>query len=72
MSKILFEVSHPFELSRLCLSDAIQARLDELLDRQDRREALSSEERLEAEQLVDLAELLTLLRLRTERLGRTP
>jgi hypothetical protein len=35
-----------------------------LLDKQDRGESLSEDEQVEAEALVDLAELLTLLRLR--------
>jgi hypothetical protein len=40
-----------------------------LLDRQDRGIRLTEAERQEAEGLVDLAELLTLLRLRAERLA---
>jgi hypothetical protein len=47
----------------------VAARL-QLLDRQDAGQPLSPEEREEAEGLVNLAELLTLLRLRTERLAR--
>jgi hypothetical protein len=38
-----------------------------LLDRQDRGETLSADERPEAEGLVNLAETLSLLRLRAER-----
>jgi hypothetical protein len=49
---------------------ALDARLQRLLDRQDRGQILTTEEREEAEGLVDLAELLTLLRLRAERAAR--
>jgi hypothetical protein len=45
----------------------VDERLQALLDRQDRGEALTAAERGEAEGLVDLAELLSLLRLRAER-----
>ncbi len=49
------------------LPSAVQRRLQALLDRQDQGEALTAAERQEAEGLVELAELLSLLRLRTER-----
>jgi hypothetical protein len=42
-------------------------RLHDLLDRQDRGEDLTLEERREAEGLVDLAERLSLLKLRAQR-----
>jgi hypothetical protein len=45
----------------------VDERLQDLLDRQDRGEALSPRERSEAEGLVNLADLLSLLRLRAER-----
>ena len=45
----------------------VQDRLRELLDKQDRGKPLSPEETREAEGLVDLAELLSLLRLRAGR-----
>jgi hypothetical protein len=41
--------------------------LTELLDKQDQGTPLTDAERLEAEGLVDLAELLSLLRMRLER-----
>lgn len=41
--------------------------MQNLLDKQDEGQTLSTEEREEAEGLVDLAELLTVLRLRAER-----
>jgi len=66
---VQFAVEMPDDLARFHLPPAVQARLQELLDRQDRGESLTPEERGEAEGLVELAELLTLLRLRSERLG---
>jgi hypothetical protein len=55
----------PFELTRFQLPDGVQARLHSLLDRQDEGMSLSQAEREEAEGLVELAEFLTLLRLRS-------
>lgn len=57
----------PPELADFRLPDAVQARLQHLLDKQDRGEPLTIEEREEAEGLVELAELLSLLRLRVTR-----
>ena len=49
------------------LPEGVQQRLTELLDKQDQGTPLTDAERLEAEGLVDLAELLSLLRMRSER-----
>ena len=57
----------PDDIPRFKLPDAVAARLQSLLDRQDAGQPLIDAERREAEGLVDLAELLTLLRLRAER-----
>jgi hypothetical protein len=57
----------PADLDRFRLPQAVHARLQSLLDRQEAGVPLSAEERAETEGLVNLAELLTLLRLRTER-----
>ena len=51
----------------LRLPPAVAGRLQALLDRQDAGDALTPAERAEAGELVDLAEALTLLRLRRER-----
>ncbi|MEX2216676.1 MAG: hypothetical protein WD768_21360 [Phycisphaeraceae bacterium] len=59
----------PDDLARLRLPEGVQNRLDALLDRQDRGLALTDGEREEAEGLVNLSELLSLLKLRSERLG---
>jgi hypothetical protein len=66
---LTLEVDLPDELSRFRLPDAVAARLQDLLDRQDSGESLTESERAEAEGLVNLAEFLTLLRLRAERLA---
>jgi hypothetical protein len=66
---VQLEVEMPDELARLQLPDGVQHRLNELLDRQDEGRPLSDDERREAEGLVELAELLSLLRLRAERLN---
>jgi len=49
---------------------AANERLQQLLDHQDRGDELSAAERKEAEGLVDMAELLSLLRLRAGRAAR--
>ena len=49
------------------LPPAVHARLQDLLDRQDKGQALSEAEQREAEGLVQLAEFLSLLRLRAQR-----
>ena len=59
----------PNELDKFRLPEAVAARLHTLLDRQDTGDPLSATERAEAEGLVNLAELLTLVRLRIERPG---
>jgi hypothetical protein len=64
---ILVELEVPTDLENLQLPKGVNERLQELLDRQDRGEELTPAERTEAEGLVDLAELLSLLRLRTQR-----
>jgi hypothetical protein len=68
-STVAVELELPGDLSRLRLPAGVDSRLQGLLDRQDRGESLSDEERDEAEGLVELVEFLTLLRLRAERGG---
>ena len=62
-------VELPGDLVRFRLPGAANDRLRSLLDRQDAGREMSAEERAEANGLVDLAELLSLLRLRAERGG---
>jgi hypothetical protein len=66
---VAFEFDMPDDFARFRLPAGVQARLQLLLDRQDSGQRLTPDERHEAEGLVDLAELLTLLRLRAERAG---
>lgn len=66
---LTIEVDLPSDLARFRLPEAVASRLRGLLDRQEAGQPLSPEEREEAEGLVDLAEVLTLLRLRAERLS---
>lgn len=57
----------PLELTHFQLPEAVHDRLQFLLDRQDSGEVLTQEERYEAEGLVELAEFLSLLHLRSQR-----
>ena len=57
-------VEIPLELAHFRLPNAVHARLQDLLDRQDAGETLTPEEQQEAMGLVELAEFLSLLRLR--------
>lgn len=66
--QVVIELEMPDDLAKFRLPAGVDRRLHELLDQQDRGETLTTEERQEAEGLVDLAEMLALLRLRAERL----
>jgi hypothetical protein len=57
---IAVEVSE--DIARFALPEGVDRRLQALLDRQDRGEALTDDERAEAEGLVELADLLSLLK----------
>ena len=67
-----FEIEVPADLARLQLPEGVDRRLQALLDKQDGGTALSADEQAEAEGLVDLADLLTLLRLRSSKRDQTP
>ncbi len=58
-------VEIPIGLAQFKLPPAVHDRLQFLLDRQDAGTQLSENERLEAEGLVELAEFLSLLKLRS-------
>lgn len=64
MAQSTFQIEIPRDLSPFELPSGVNDRLQSLLDRQDRGEPLTPQERHEAEGLVDLAEFLTLLKLR--------
>ena len=72
VNSILLEVEMPGDLARFRLPGGVQQRLQELLDKQDAGEKLTAEEKREAEGLVDVADLLSLLRLRAERTNGRP
>ena len=68
MSQVVaIELEVPDDLAGFRLPPGVQTRLQSLLDRQDDGASLTTAERQEAEGLVTLAELLSLLRLRAER-----
>jgi len=62
-------IDEPADLAKFRLPAGVAARLRSLLDRQDAGQELTPIEREEAEGLVEMAELLTLLRLRAERVA---
>jgi hypothetical protein len=64
---VQINVEMPDDLARFRLPEPVQRRLHRLLDLQDQGTKLSSDEEEEAEALVNVAELLTLLRMRAER-----
>ena len=68
--EILIKIEMPSDLVRFHLPKGVNRRLQSLLDRQDQGEKLSAAERLEAEGLVNLSEMLSLLRLRAEQANR--
>ena len=71
MSRVVaIDLELPDDLALFRLPSGVNARLQELLDRQDSGVRLTEAERREAGGLVDLAELLTLLRLRVESAAR--
>jgi hypothetical protein len=66
------EIEVPEDLVGLHLPEGVDRRLQALLDKQDGGTSLTPDEQAEAEGLVDLAELLTLLRLRISKSAPTP
>jgi len=64
---VTLDIELPEPLGDLRLPPAVAARLQSLLDRQDAGQTLTKQERDEAEGLVDLAEFLSLLRMKKER-----
>jgi hypothetical protein len=66
---IHLKIEVPGDLAKLRLPKGVEKRLHVLLDKQDHGETLSAAEKREAEGLVDLEELLSLLRLRSRRVN---
>ena len=65
--RVLIEIEMPTDLDKFSLPTGVNERLQFLLDRQEQGEHLTPAERMEAEGLVNLAELISLLRLRAQR-----
>ena len=64
---VAIQLEIPDDLARFHLPDGVQHRLESLLDQQDRGEPLSADERHEAEGVGNVADFLSVLRLRAER-----
>ena len=64
--RVRLEIDLPDDMVHFQLPQAVGARLQALLDRQNSGQSLTALERAEAEGSVGLADLLTLLRLRAE------
>lgn len=64
---VLVKLQLPHDFAHFSMPRALHGRLQELLDRQDRDGKLSPRERGEAKALADLAELLSLMKLRARR-----
>jgi hypothetical protein len=60
----VIEVELPPGTQHIGLPEGVDRRLHALLDKQDRGEALTDDERAEAEGLVELVDFLSLLKLR--------
>ena len=69
MSAVHLEIDLPDDLARFRLPAGVQQRLQALLDQQEDGRVLTATEHEEAEGLVNLAEFLSLLRLRAERVS---
>jgi hypothetical protein len=69
MSAVHLEIDVPVDLARFHLPPGVQQRLQALLDKPEEGSSLSPAEQEEAEGLVNLAEMLSLLRLRIERVS---
>jgi hypothetical protein len=67
---VQIQVEMPGDLARFRLPKGVEKRLQLLLDKQDRGQPLTTAEKREAAGLVDLSEVLSLLRLRAQRGSR--
>ncbi len=70
MARVVIDLEMPGDLRKFRLPRAVNRRLQELLDRQSEEGKLPAAERREAEGLVNVSELLTLLRLRAQGAGK--
>jgi hypothetical protein len=67
--KVVVELDLPADWQKFRMPAALEQRLQFLLDKQDESGGLAAGERREAEALVELSEMLTLMKLRA-RVGR--
>lgn len=67
--QVVVTLDLPSDLEKFSLPEGVNERLQELLDKQDQTGTLTASERKEAEGLVNLAELLSLLKLRAQRVS---
>jgi hypothetical protein len=67
---VIVELNLPKDWRNFRLPPALQDRLQDLLDRQDRDGKLPARERREAEALVELVDMLTLMKARIAEVGR--
>jgi hypothetical protein len=70
MSQVLLELDLPKDWQEFRLPPALHARLQQLLDQQDRDGKLSRAERQEAQALTELVDMLSLLKIRAEQAAR--
>ena len=70
MATVLVKLDVPKDWRRFRLPPALDARLQELLDRQDREGKLSTVERREAKALAELVDMLSLMKLRADQAAR--
>jgi hypothetical protein len=67
MSQVLLQLDLPGDWRRFRMPAALNDRLQELLDKLDQEGKLSRAERREADALVELADMLSLMKLRAKR-----
>ncbi|MCC7306127.1 MAG: hypothetical protein IT173_01070 [Acidobacteria bacterium] len=63
------KIEMPVNADKIRLPKAVDDRLQMLLDKQDRGDNLTGKERKEAEGLVELSEMLSLMRARSKRIA---
>ncbi|MEZ6130669.1 MAG: hypothetical protein R3C59_18440 [Planctomycetaceae bacterium] len=66
MSSVTVELDLPQDWNQFRMPNALKARLADLLDQQDNGLGLSDAEREEAQALIELSDILSLMKLRAE------
>lgn len=67
---VTIDIELPGDLARLALPEGVDRRLQILLDKQDKGDDLTADEKAEAAGLVDLGDLISFLRLRAAQSSR--